>query len=277
MVKTTGSSVGVRIYIVVLILGLFMVISSAGDAITLFKDGTVNLSTKKLSEYSEGEMVHGKVEYVIDTIATLETSKTIYGIPYSKSQTPYYLAYVMNYDEEKDRMHNHYVLMHITDKDDIIKMNKLMTQTQDMLMSDRDNPIIGSVNPIALETKTVKMPDEVKEYLYDYFEEGGISKADCEKLVADCVLEQCDYKQAKIFPLIGLGIMVISTIIFFAGRKGKKSQKTYVNEFPPAGFVPQNGGYQNTAANGNAQNPYYQDNSGTSGQMDEINTDNIFK
>jgi len=274
MVKTTGSSVGVRIYIVVLILGLFMVISSAGDAITLFKDGTVNLGSKKISEYSEGEMVHGKVEYVFDTIATLETSKTVYGVPYSKSQTPYYLVYV-NYDE--DMANGHYVLMHITDKDAITKMDNLMIQTQNLLMSDSDNPIISNVKPIALNTKTVKVPGEVKEYLYEYFEEGGISKAECDEMVADCVLEQCDYKQAKIFPLIGLGIMIISTIIFFAGRKGKKSKKTYVNEFPPAGFVPQNGGYQNTSANGNAQNPYYQDNSGTSGQMDEINTDDIFK
>ncbi|MDO4944940.1 MAG: hypothetical protein Q4E74_07045 [Ruminococcus sp.] len=273
MVKTTGASVGVRIYIVVLIIGLFMVISSAGDAITLFTKDAVNLNGKEISEFYEGEMVQGKAEYVWDTIATLETSRTVYGIPVSKSSTPYYLVYV-NFDA--DTSNGYYVLMHITDKETITGMDSLMMETERLLMSDGESTMINNIKPIGLNTKTVKIPGEVKEYLYRYFEEGGMTKAECDELVADCVLEQCDYTQAKILPLIGLGLMLISTLIFFAGRKGKKSKTTYVNEFPSGGFVPQNGNAQNTS-DSTAQNPYYSDNSGTSGQMDEINTDDIFK
>lgn len=273
MVKTTGASVGVRIYIVVLIIGLFMVISSAGDAVTLFTKDKVNLNGKKISEFYEGEMVQGKAEYVFDTVATLETSRTVYGVPVSKKITPYYLVYV-NFDAEGEN--GYYVLMHVTSDDAINRMSNLMLSTQSLLLSETDTPNISNVKPIALDTKTVKVPSEVKEYLYQYFEEAGMTRAECDEMVADCVLEQCDYTQAKIFPLIGLGLMVLSTLIFFAGRKGKKSKTTYVNEFPSGGYVPQNGNSKNTA-DSTAQNPYYSDNSGTSGQMDEINTDDIFK
>ncbi len=264
MIRTTGTSAGVRIYIIVLILGLFMVISSAGNAITLFTEGTVSLNGKKISEYYEGEMVYGKAEYVFDTIAILETSKTVYGIPYSKSQTPYYLVYV-NYDA--DMANGHYVLMHVTDKESITSMDNLMISTQNLLLSEDDSQTISNVKPISLNTKTVKIPSEVKEYLYQYFTEAGMTKEECDEMVADCVLEQCDYTQAKIFPFIGLGLIVLSTLIFFAGRKGKKSKRTYVNEIPPSySYVPQNGSTQNDA------NASY-----TPGQMDEISQNDIFK
>ena len=259
MVKTTSSSVGLRVYIVVMLIGLFMTISSAGDAVTLLTKDTVNVSSKKISKYYEGEMVHGKMEFIYDTIATLETTQTVYGIPTSKKTTPYYLVYV---DSGKDGEDGHYVLVHITDKDTITHMDNLMHQTQSILMSDNPELVYENVKPIAVNTKTVKIPKEVKEYLYQYFEESGMTRADCDEMVADCVLEQTDYTKAKILPFIGLGLMVLATLIFIPTKIRKKPKTTYVNEFPAGGFVPQNG---NT------------DNANQASMMDEINTDDIFR
>ena len=259
MVKTTSSSVGLRVYIVVMIIGLFMTISSAKDAITLLKDDPADLNDKKISGYNEGEMVEGNMRFAFDIIAKLETSRTVYGIPVNKTETPYYLVYSSDSSQSEN---GHYVVMHLTDKNSMVRLHSLMVYTKNLLAKGDAEKFYKNTEPYMVKTKTVEMPKEVKEYLYQYFEESGMTKAECDEMVADCVLEEIDYSQTKVLPFIGLGLMLVASLIFVPTRIKKKPKTTYVNEFPAGGFVPQNGNADNT---------------NQAGMMDEINTDDIFR
>lgn len=273
MSRSRGKSSGLQIYIVVMILGLCMTLLSAGDAITLFTKENQNISSKKITDFNDGEMVYGNVEYVFDVVATMETQHTIYGIPYKTDNTPFYLVYV-NYDSEG--ANGFYVIFHATNENTISAMDNLMNATQNLILYGDE----ASTSPLSINTKTKAMQSEVKEYLYEYFEEGDMSKEECDEItVTSLMLEELNYTQAKLLPLIGIGIMVIATIIFIVLKVHKKSNTTYVNEIPSSSQL---NNYNNSVPIPTDSKPakrYYTDdsNQNNSGEMDSINPDDYFK
>lgn len=217
-------SKGLKFCIFLILVGLIMTVTSVGDAYRLMFKDTKDLKTKTLDNFTKNEMVDGKVQYVFDEVATLESTKTMYGVPYSKEKTPYYLVMIT----DKDDIVQGYVVMHITNKDDISKFKNLVNSTLNLM----DDPNVVMPDPVSVQTKTTEMPDDLKKIVYDYFEEGGMTKAECDELVADCVLEQNNYKTSKIMPLIGIGIMVLGVVIIIAVKASGKGKKVYVNEIP---------------------------------------------
>ena len=218
----------VSVYIVAMLIGLFMVITSIGDCMNLVKNEPAEFSTKTLENFKEGEMVEGNVQYVFDVVATLETSKTMYGVPYHKEETPYYLVMVT----DKDDIIQGYVVMHITNKNNITQFDKLSLSTYKLMTDENYNGDLP--DPVKVQTKTQEMPKDLKKCVYDYFADGGMSKSECDELVSNYVLEQKNFETLKKMPIYGAAIMIVSTVIFLIilfAVKGRK-KKVYVNEIP---------------------------------------------
>lgn len=269
-------SFGTKLYIVMLIVGIVMIITSVGDSIRLFKDGSDLLSSRKLGEIEQGEMMTGNMEYVFDTIATLESSNTIYGIPVSKKTTPYYLVYVDRKDE------GFYILVHATTDESIKTMDNIMHDTQNLLM-DETGYYVMNTKGLSMDTKAIHTPDKVKEYLYEYFADADYSRSDVDALIdAEITLEQIDYDRTKVLPFIGVGVVVLPTIIFLASRnkakKYKSSRTTYVNEGPSTEALMNEYNNAPQGYGGRRYNPESYNTGGSSyepGAMDELNPDEI--
>ena len=105
--------------IILLVVGIAMIAMSMGDAVKIWKSDFAKLYDKSITGFNEDELVTGKIEYVIDPIATLESSQTVYGIPVSKKMTPYYLCLIPY--NEKTGEDGYYIIVHAT-KDDTIKV-----------------------------------------------------------------------------------------------------------------------------------------------------------
>ena len=66
------------------VIGVLMIIFSMGDAVRIWKKDFGKIYEKGRTDYAEDELITGKIEYVFGTVATLESTQTLYGIPVKK-------------------------------------------------------------------------------------------------------------------------------------------------------------------------------------------------
>ena len=282
------------IYVLVVIVGIMLTMVSFTDALAIFKNDIGKLSTKSINDLEEDQLLRGQVEYVITPVAELESTRTVNGIPVSKSVTPYYLVYVNETKKMPDGGYGFYCVMHITDKKTIKKMDNLIFHTATVFKAQEQGSTITSstVKPVGLEFKTLKMPDEVQDYTYesDWFE--GMSRSEIRACTADLMLEQKDFSTLKYEPFMGIGLILIATIVFILAKPRYKTKRThYVNEGPSdqelmdkynAPPTPYTNNTQGNISGTSAPRRYnpaqYEQNSRTqAGMMDEINPDDFFK
>ena len=270
---------GTKIYLVLLIIGLAMIITSVMDALTLFKEGSRNISNLEMEDYADGDMVTGKVELVLDVVATLETSDTIYGIPYHKSETPYYLIWVHT-DHDYGETYGYFMLLHAKKESTIKTLDNIMDDTYNFMTDETGNYVMNTKG-LVVDTKCVSTPKEVRDYTKEYFDE--VFPGYDDRCVMDVTLEQTDYGRTKMLPFLGLAVMVIPTIIFIASKKKtqtyKNSRTTYVNEGPSTESLMSEYGSAPAAGGGRRYNPdaYAGSTSENLGQMDEISLDDLHK
>lgn len=269
--------------VLMIFIGVIMIIFSVGDALAVLKKDFGKLYDKGREDYEDGELVTGKVEYVIDVVAQLESSNTVYGIPVSKSVTPYYLCFV---EHETEDAYGYFLLIHATDEDSIKAMKDLMFSP-------------SSAKPIAMEFKTKIIPEEVMDYTLEYMVGDDFTEQDARDLLAPYMLEEADYGQMKLLPLIGLVITIIPIIMFIVSAKKNRAYKSsrthYVNEAPTDPYnappVTANGtpaapmrrysadAYEaHTTPGGVPQQqntPYENPNGSASGEMDSIDTSHL--
>lgn len=206
--------------VLMIFIGVLMIIFSLGDAIAVWKKDYGKIYDKSKDDYIVDELVTGKIEFVVDAVAQLESSQTVYGIPVKKSVTPYYLCYV---EYETEELWGYYIIVHATDEDSIKAMKDIMFSP-------------SSAAPIAMEFKTRTVPDEVMDYTLEYMVGDELSEQDARMILAPLMLEEADFQQMKFLPLIGLIITIIPIIWIIVSRRktvGYKSSRThYVNEAP---------------------------------------------
>ncbi len=281
------SARAVIIYIFALIMGIMLTMVSFEDSVNIFKKNISKLSTKTMNDVSLDELLTGKVEYVIQPVAELETTRTINGIPVKKERTPYYLVYVNEDKKMPDGDYGFFVIIHATDKDTIEKMDSLMLHTQNYLdaVSSGGSITSSTVKPQSLEFKALAIPDEVMEYTYEceWFE--GISQKEIDSMTCDMMLEEKNFDTLKYEPFMGIGVILLATLIFIATKPRYKTKRThYVNEYPSdkelidkfnAPPTPYNGSTNPNAAR--RYNPASYEQDSASAEMDSIDTSDIYR
>lgn len=215
------------IKVILFFVGIMIMFFSFGDAKAIWTNDIGKIYDKGMHDYDEGELVTGKMEYVFDVVAQLESSQTMYGIPVSKKITPYYLCGIP-YNEATDKG-GYFIIVHVTDKKSIEAMDELMRKS-----NYGENPANGK--PVALEYRTKFIPDEVMDYTMEYLVDDEFTEQDAKSMLAVYMLEETDYDSDKFMPLIGLIITLIPVIMIIVSRRkiaGYKSTRThYVNEEP---------------------------------------------
>ncbi len=203
--------VRIKTFLVIMtLLLLFFTITSAPAAVKLYTEKPNELSKVNSGDIEEGEYYEGDVDLVMDVIAEMETTHKSHGITTSKDVTPYYLV----------MLNESYAIVHVSNDDLIEQMNDLMDDTWDFLDGNTEE----LPKPIHIQTKAVETESELQPYIYDYFEEAGYSKEECDDIVEDSVLQTQVYKNVKKIPLItGAAFIVLAviTILVFvkSGRK----------------------------------------------------------
>ena len=219
------------------VIGILMMIFTMGDAVKIWKKDFGKIYDKGRTDYAEDELVTGKIEYVLGTVATLESTQTVYGIPVKKQLTPYYLCYI-TYDENKGK-DEYCVLVHATNKDTIKTMDSLVIHTQ-FALEHAGEKVTSSTEPVALELKAKPIPDDVMDYTMKYLQDGETSEQEIKKLLADHMLEEQDFSTARFMPLFGFIIAAIPLLMFIVSRKRarafKNSRTHYVNQGPANNF-----------------------------------------
>ncbi|SEK78222.1 DUF6709 family protein [Ruminococcus albus] len=223
--------------IVAFVIGILMMIFTMGDAIKIWKKDFGKIYEKGRTDYAQDELVTGKIEYVLGTVATLESTQTVYGIPVKKQLTPYYLCYI-TYDENKGK-DEYCVLVHATNKDTIKTMDSLVIHTQ-FALEHAGEKVTSSTEPVALELKAKPIPDDVMDYTVKYLQGGETSEQEIKKMLADYMLEEQDFSTARFMPLFGFIIAAIPVLMFIVSRKRarafKNSRTHYVNQGPANNF-----------------------------------------
>ncbi|MBP5267331.1 MAG: hypothetical protein J6Z29_01945 [Ruminococcus sp.] len=219
------------------VIGVLMIIFSMGDAVRIWKKDFGKIYEKGRTDYAEDELITGKIEYVFGTVATLESTQTLYGIPVKKQLTPYYLCYI-TYDENKGK-DEYCVLVHATNKDTIKTMDGLVIHTQ-FALDHAGEKVTSSTKPVALELKAKPIPDDVMDYTMKYLKGGETSEQEIKKMLADYMLEEQDFSTARFMPLFGFIIAAIPVLMFIVSRKRarafKSSRTHYVNQGPPVDY-----------------------------------------
>lgn len=223
--------------IVAFFIGIFMMIFSMGDAIKIWKKDFGKIYDKGRTDYAEDELITGKIEYVVGTVATLESSQTVYGIPVKKELTPYYLCIIRN--DEKTDAEDYCVLVHATNKDTIKAMDSLTIHTQ-FALAHQGEKVTSNSKPVALELKARPVPEEVMDYTMEYMKGSDMSESDIKKMFADYMLEERDFSTDKFMPLFGFIVALIPALMFIVSRKRAKAYKAsrthYVNQGPPVDY-----------------------------------------
>lgn len=216
--------------VVAVIVGILMIVFSMGDAVKIWKKDFGKIYEKGRTDYSEDELITGKIEYVFGTVATLESTQTVYGIPVKKQLTPYYLCFVT-----PDKGDEYFVIVHATDKDTIKTMDSLTIHTN-FVFDHPEQKVTSNTDPVYLEVKARPVPEEVMGYTMEYMKTLELSENDIKKMFADYMLEEQDFSTAKFLPLIGLVIALIPILMFIVSKKRAKSFKNsrthYVNQGP---------------------------------------------
>ncbi|MBQ8965456.1 hypothetical protein [Ruminococcus sp.] len=229
-------NIGVRLALfklLLLVMGIAMIALSFGDALAIWKKDFGKVYDKGRMDYQEDQLVTGKIEYVFDPIATLESSQKVYGISVSKKMTPYYLC-VIPYNETTGK-DGYYIIVHATDDDTIKSMDSLISHTY-FAVEHPDEEVTSNAKPVALETKTRPIPDEVMDYAIEYMNNGQTSEAEIKSLMCDMMLEEIDYGTKKYEPLLGLLVALIPVVWVLISRKRARAYKSsrthYVNQGP---------------------------------------------
>ena len=220
--------------IVAFVIGIMMIIFTMGDALKIWKKDFGKIYEKGRTDYAQDELITGKIEYVIDTVATLESTQTVLGIPVKKQLTPYYLCLITN--DENNGEDNYCVLVHATNKDTIKTMDSLVIHA----LEHAGEKVTSSTEHVALELKAKPIPDDVMDYTMKYLQSGGTSEREIKELLADYMLEEQDFSTARFMPLFGFIIAAIPLLMFIVSRKRarayKNSRTHYVNQGPANNF-----------------------------------------
>jgi hypothetical protein len=275
--------------VVAFFLGIFMMVFTMGDAVKIWKKDLGKIYDKGRTDYSEDELITGKIEYVFDVVATLESTETLYGIPIKKKLTPYYLCAVSN---EKTGEDGYFVIVHAKNDDTIKGLKALITHTQ-FVFNHAGEEVKSNVNPVALELKARPVPKEVMDYTMEYMKGSASSEKEIKAMFADYMLEEQDFSTAKFMPLFGFIIALIPLLMFIVSRKHAKAYKAsrthYVNQGPPVDYntPPSNAGGEpmkrysaqayetHTYPRGYSNDNNASQGQGTSAEMDSIDTSNL--
>ena len=209
-----------RVKITILIIGIFAVIFGIigiPDAIKINKEDFKDLETSTNGSLETGDLVQGKIYWGYDKIAVHKTTRSYGFIPMGSSEVPYYVV------EINDR----FAVISAGNKDVQQQIEKLARET-----ANYDNGVTDvEPTPVTVSTKVVEMPDKVREYLKDYFKEGGLDDATYAKLVDDsCVINCVQYDSMKKIPFIGIGVGALFIAIFVVMVVKGRGKTVYVGE-----------------------------------------------
>ncbi|MBR4554567.1 MAG: hypothetical protein IKO27_03135 [Ruminococcus sp.] len=202
------------------VIGFFMGAIGLGDTIKIMKDDITDFKTVDKESAEVGDLVRGDIDASFGQIAVQKTTRKYGFIPMGSSETPYYLVY----------FNNHYAVVSAGNKDVQTSLDKLADQSRAIL----DNPDAPVPTPVNVTTKVIAMPDKVKQYLKECFDEWGLTTQDYLELVDEsCVFNCVQYDSMKFIPFIGFGVGALFLIIFIILMiKTKKPKTVYVNDPP---------------------------------------------
>ncbi len=214
---------GVRLSLLVVLIGLILTVLSVSDTYALMFRHE-ELLDKTYKEFEKGEMISGKIDYVVGRVETGEMKKTIYGIPYSKAESVYYLI-VLN---------GGYVV--IESDEGISKLDEIYDATQDMLAGKITEMPVSAYE---IETKAVEVTSDEEAMLDTYFLSKG-DPSDPEMISGEnwqasmYVLHETSYAKIIVQISVALGIFVIGCVMLYIFNKRKpiEGETVYVNEFP---------------------------------------------
>lgn len=205
-----------------IILGGIMTVSGTKNAATIWKKDFATLD-KGIGDYREGELIKGEIEYVLDPIATLETTHTVYGVPTKKEQTPYFMCIIPQTEAED----SYFIIVHATNKDDISALRSLYGSTISA-MGISDVEFEHTSKPVKMDLISKSIPPEVQTYAEQYLTEAGYTTAEIGNIMADLMLEQAYFDNMKYNPFIGLALMVVPGALLIFLWKRSKGRTVYV-------------------------------------------------
>ena len=209
--------------IALVVIGVIMAVFTFKDAVAIWKNDIGKIYQKGIDDYEEGELVSGKIEYVLGAVATLESTQTVYGIPVSKERTPYYLC-VVPYNEKTDT-EAYLLLVHATDKDTINNMEKLIYHTE-FTLENPDMEITSSTEPCRIEGKTAVIPDDVMNYALEYLGDEYKSKDDLDGTMPIYMLNEMNYSIARFYPLFGVLLAAAPIVLHMINKRRAHAYKS---------------------------------------------------
>lgn len=199
--------------LIIMFVGLVILAMSATDFYSLIFRGVKGFEDVTSAEFSKGQMFSGKIGIVADEVASLERSKTLYGIPYSTNKTPCYL--IMTEDG--------YAVIHVGSESMQKNMDSNMRDAWDLFESDKAEDFPEGVYA---QAKAVKMPSELKFIMRDYFLAAGYTEEEIKEILPEVLLEEVDFEIIKMKFAVGVGVFCVPLIalaVMSAGERRKKS------------------------------------------------------
>ncbi len=193
----------------VIAVGLFTEIPSY----VKYKNGDVlDYSTLSTNDLQSGALVQGVIDDCDGSIAELEETNTIFGIPTSKRVTSqYYACYMYN---------GSYVIYETANADECSTLNKLeaectafyeaVGEAYDNAKSEDDVDLSGAVQPsttLEITGKVVEMRDDLRDIFQEWYGEGF--DTDC---VTQYVIRRCDFSRFK-FVIPGFLVCAVLTVV----------------------------------------------------------------
>ena len=218
----------------IMIVGVVFIIATAAKSYSVWTKTPEDIETKAVSAYNVGDLADGNVQYVIDEVATLETYDKTLGIKHNKKNTPFYLIEVQDgyviYQSRNDSKNKTLAAM----SDDTYEY---FTYLENVSNNVEVTSVPALPQKFAVTTYAEEMPDDLREIVYDYFLEAGYSNAECDQLVANCVLKDINYKNTQYIPLIGIAMIIFPLLIIIIVKinqrsKFKKWQQNQMNNEP---------------------------------------------
>ena len=191
-----------------LIIGIMAAIIGAiglPDAITLWTDDASGLDSLTPGSIEEGDVFRGEVPVSVDLIAEEVTVKKYGFVKIGETKTPFYLV----------KLENGYALANVTFAK---KQEAFKELTRDSHSYYRGG---SGDKPEGVEITAVseRMPANLKEYLKDYCESGGLTEQEYSEMVENTYcLRTINYDYAKYTPPICFGVAGLCAIIIVIGK-----------------------------------------------------------
>ena len=212
--------IGLIICVVLLCMGIIL-LTDYGK-MKKYQNGEVtDLAALEYRQMQTGDLVSGKIDYVLDTVA--EEYETKFGIRTSDDSTKLY--YIIG-------LENSYAIYETSSKEEYETLDKICEETWAYLDSEDVNAPLPSTT-LQIQGEVQKMDEKIAGYFKDWFKEADFSDEEFENSTEVYMISRANLDGLKRSVHIGIGMTAVGAVgliaLLIVTIKGKKkaSQEFY--------------------------------------------------